>query len=347
MGLLHTQRISNLHNIRKLAYLISAANSKNFFDARSTADHIFQGSRAVRSPEVTDFIKKVFEDQLLDRGLNKSDNLSEFKNLFTNWIAAHESSTVSGLDQYQMDFSAGTTQSFDSFYLRHRNRKFRCYTGEYFYHLKTWISNQINWSFITEDDPVSSNDAVVISMPFCDTGSLHPEYDQLISVCEQLGVPVLVDCCYYPISGDVKIDVSSSCIDTVSFSLSKAFPIANLRIGVRYTRNTIDGQKLHDIINYNNNLSAYIGARIIDEFPSDYIYNKYKHKQMIVCDYFGLVPGNSVMFAVGNAEWNQYSRRNLLDRYQLDMDPSKFNNRVSLVSVFENWNLFEEIKNET
>ena len=184
-------------------------------------------------------------------------------------------------------------------------------------------------------------------MPFCDTGSLHPEYDQLISVCEQLGVPVLVDCCYYPISGNVKIDVSSTCRDTVSFSLSKAFPVANLRIGVRYTRNTIDGQKLHDTINYNNNLSAYIGSRIIDEFSSDYIYNKYKHKQMIVCDYFNLVPGNSVVFAVGNADWNQYSRRNLLDRYQLNMDPAKFNNRVSLVSIFEHWNLFEEIKNET
>jgi hypothetical protein len=116
---------------------------------------------------------------------------------------------------------------------------------------------------------------------------------------------------------------------------------------VRYTRNTVDGQKLHDTINYNNNLSAYIGARIIDEFSSDYIYNKYKDKQMIVCDYFDLMPGNSVVFAVGNDEWNQYSRRNLLDRYQLDMDPSKFNNRVSLVSVFEHWNLFEEIKNET
>ena len=347
MDSLATARILNLHNIRKLAYLISAANSKNFFDARTTADYIFQGSRAVRSLEVTDFIKNIFENQLLNNGLSMPGNLSKFKKLFTNWLQTHKTSTVIGLDQYQPDFSAGTTQSFDSFYLRHRNRKFRCYTGEYFYHLKTWISNQLDWSFITKDDPIGENDAVVISMPFCDTGSLHPEYDQLISTCEKLGVPVLVDCCYYPISGDISIDVTSECIDTVSFSLSKAFPVANLRIGVRYTRNTIDGQKLHDNINYNNTLSAYIGSRIIEKFPSDYIYNQYKDQQMSVCDYFGLVPGDSVMFAVGNTDWNQYSRRNLLDVYQLNIDPSKFKNRVSLVSIFEHWNLFEEIKNET
>ena len=297
--------------------------------------------------QVNDFIKKLFDNYLLDNGLNKLDNLSKFKNLFTNWVQAHESSTVIGLDQYQIDFSAGTTQSFDSFYLRHRNRKFRCYTGEYFYHLKTWISNQIDWSFITHDDPISHNDAVVISMPFCDTGSLHPDYEQLISTCEKLDVPVLVDCCYYPISGNIEIDVSSDCIDTVSFSLSKAFPVANLRIGVRYTKNIFDGQKLHDTINYNNTLSAYVGSRIIDEFSSDYIYNKYKDRQMSVCDYFGLVPSNSVMFAVGDADWNQYSRRNLLNMYQLNIDPAMFKNRVSLVSVFEHWNLFEKIKNET
>ena len=336
-----------MRKIKQLAYLISAANSKNFFDARSTANHIFQGSRSIRDLEVIEFIKNIFEDDLLSHGLNNWNNLSKFKNSFTNWLQTHKSSTVIGLDQYQIDFSAGTTQSFDSFYIRHRNRKFRCYTGEYFYHLKTWNSNQINWSFITDDDPIGHNDAVVISMPFCDSGSLHPDYDQLIDICERLNVPVLVDCCYYPISGGVEIDVTSRCIDTVSFSLSKAFPVANLRIGIRYTRDTFDGQKLHDTIHYNNTLSAYIGSKIIDNFSSDYIYHKYQDKQQSVCDYFGLVPGNSVVFAVGNSSWDQYSRRNLLDQYQLNIDPSKFNNRVSLVSIFENWNLFEKIKYET
>jgi hypothetical protein len=109
----------------------------------------------------------------------------------------------------------------------------------------------------------------------------------------------------------------------------------------------MDGQKLHDTINYNNTLSAYIGSRLIDEFSSDYIYNKYRQQQMAVCEYFALIPGNSVLFAVGDSDWNQYSRHNLLHMYQLGMDPSKFKNRVSLVSIFEHWNLFEEMKNET
>jgi hypothetical protein len=336
-----------LHNIRKLAYLIAVKHTTNFFDARSTANNIFQGSRAVNDSLVNSFLQDVFKDDLLAKGLNDRNNLTNFKTSFTNWIQAHKSNTVQGLDQYQIDYSAGTTQCFDSFYFRHRHRRFRCYTGEYFYHLKTWISNQVNWSFITDSDPVGKDDAVIISMPFCDTGSLHPDYDSLINCCEQLGVPVLVDCCYYPISGGLDIDVSSTCIDTVAFSLSKAFPIANLRIGVRYTRNIFDGQKLHDSINYNNTLSAYVGLQLIRRFSSDYIYQTYQHKQKTVCDYFELTPGNAVMFAVGDSNWNQYSRRNLLNAYQLNLAPENFNNRVSLVSMFENWDCFLQIQNET
>lgn len=336
-----------MHNIRKLAYLISVKTAKNFFDARSLANNVFQGSRAVRNSSVTNFLKDIFEDDLISKGLNNYNSLAVFKKSFTDWIQAHSSNTIHGLDQYQIDYSAGTTQSFDSFYFRHKNRRFRCYAGEYFYHLKTWTSNQVNWSFITDSDPVDKDDAVVISMPFCDTGSLHPEYDRLIDNCEQLDVPVLVDCCYYPISGGVDIDVSSTCIDSVAFSLSKAFPVANLRIGVRYTRDTFDGQKLHDSINYNNNLSAYIGVQLINRFSSDYIHKIYQDKQKIVCDYFGLIPGNSVVFAVGDSNWDQYSRRNLLNAYQLKLDPANFNNRVSLVSIFENWDSFLQIQNET
>ena len=337
----------NLHNIRKLAYSITVKNAKNFFDARSLANNVFQGSRAVRNSSVINILKDIFEDNLLSNGLNDYNSLTNFKKSFTDWIQAHNSNTIHGLDQYQIDYSAGTTQSFDSFYFRHRNRRFRCYTGEYFYHLKTWISNQVNWSFITNDDPITKNDAVIISMPFCDTGSLHPEYNNLINTCEQLGVPVLIDCCYYPISGNVNIDVSSTCIDSVAFSLSKAFPVANLRIGVRYTRDIFDGQKLHDRINYNNNLSAHIGLQLISRFSSDYIYNTYQDKQKTVCNYFGLIPGNSVVFAVGDSNWDQYSRRNLLNAYQLKLDYANFNNRVSLVSMFENWDSFLQIQNET
>ena len=277
---------------------------------------------------------------------SKLDHLTNFINEFTPWLN-QSSSNVNGLENFEADFSSGTTQAFDSFYFRHREKRFRCLVGEYFYHIKTWTSNKVNWSFISDNDPLIPGDAMIISLPFCDTGHLVDDYLTLLSKCNELGIPVLIDCCYYTISGNINIDVDFPCIDTVTFSLSKAFPIAQHRIGVRYTRSNIfDGQKLHHSINYNNYLSAYVGLEFIKNFSADYIYNKYRLKQQEVSEFFNLDSSSCVLFAIGDHSWNQYSRKNLLSAYQLDFNPSLFANRICLNPVYENWDLFKAFKNE-
>jgi hypothetical protein len=336
----------NLH--KKLAWLISAREHKNFYSCRNQAGLLFQGSRAVQDPAVVDHIKEIFSQDLRTLGLNQRSNLSIFKEFMHRWIAQHTSSQLQGLDQYRIDFASGTTQSFDSFYYRHRQLRMRCFVGEYFYHLKTWTSNGTPWSFVTEHDPLVPGDALVVSLPFCDTGTVLPDLDSILDLCNSAGIPVLIDACYYPISGNISADLAHDCVDTVAFSLSKAFPIANLRIGIRYTKpNIFDGQALHDSINYNNTLGAYVGLELIKKFSCDYIYNTYKDRQQEVCEFFDLEPSDSVLFAIGDQRWKQYNRANLLDAYQLTLDADQFKNRISLVSIFDNWDLFEFIKYET
>lgn len=302
---------------------------------------MFQGSRAVRDPQTQESVSNLLKSDL--SSTMKIDYLKEFETTFSSWLLAHSTNKIHGLDQFVPSFSTGTTQGFDSFYLRHRQRRFRCFVGEYFYHLKNWLANSIEWEFITDVDSITDNDAVVISSPFCDTGNAHPRYKELLDRCEQLGIPVLVDCAYYPISGEMNIDLKYQCIDTVCFSLSKAFPVAQLRIGVRYTRpNIFDGQSLHASINYNHNLSAYIGLELMQRFGSDYVYNQYLSQQQEVCKLLpGLEASKSVIFAVGDSSWNDYSRANLLKEYQLDFSPDLFVNRICLNAVYENWDIWK------
>lgn len=277
-----------------------------------------------------------------------TDFLRKFELTFSDWLLAHSTNKIHGLEKFVPNFSTGTTQGFDSFYLRHRTKHFRCFVGEYFYHLKTWQANTIEWDFITNDRPIQEGDAVVISAPFCDTGSLHAQHRDLLAQCEELNIPVLIDCCYYPISGNIELDLNYNCIDTICFSLSKAFPVATMRIGMRYTREDIfDGQSLHSSINYNNNICAAIGLKVINTFSSDYIYNTYVDKQKEVCSILpGLTASNCAIFAVGDQTWDQYSRANLLKDYQLTFDPKLFTNRICLNSIYENWDLWNKYKNE-
>lgn len=337
-----------LKRAKQLSWVIATRNNTDFRDIRSQANLLLQGSRAIQDCAVLEHLHDIFNQDLLDTGVNRGANLTEFVSTMRPWLEQHSTNTVTGLDQYQADFSSGTTQAFDSFYYRHRQRKMRCFVGEYFYHLKTWFSTNTNWSFITESDPLIEGDALVISAPFCDTGNMYTNMSEILLRCEQLNIPVLVDCCYYTISGNINIDVTSPAIDTVAFSLSKAFPVANLRIGVRYTRpGTFDGQQLHHSINYNNTLSAGIGLKLIKQFGSGHVYNTYQARQQEVCKYLGLEASNSVLFALGDSGWSCYNRNNLLQSYSLDLDPDQFQNRISLVSIFDNWDLFEIIKNET
>ena len=349
MGLPVTQRISNLlDRAQQLSWAIAAREHIDFFSSREQVGFVLQGSRAVDPPEISRFIREIFSQDLLENGLKRWQNINDFVHSMPAWIAQNTMNKITGLDQYQVDFSAGTTQSFDSFYYRHRLRRMRCFVGEYFYHLKTWISNDTPWSMISESDPLSVGDALVVSLPFCDTGSQLENFDQVLERCNQLGIPVLVDCCYYPISYGIRADLSADCIDTVTFGLSKAFTVARLRIGVRFTKPGIfDGQKLHDSIHYNNSLSAWIGLKIIQQFSSDYVTRLYQTKQQQICAYLGLTPSQSVIFAIGDQSWSKYNRSNLLHTYKLDLDAEQFQNRICLSAIYNHWDLFAHLQNET
>lgn len=327
-----------MNNGEELAWLISTNKNKNFFKSREESRHLFQGSRAVRNTSVLELCDLIKKDNV-----TTTTNLKTFEITFLNWLQNHSSNTVDGLEKFNPNFSNGTTQAFDSFYLRNSDRRFRCFVGEYFYHLKSWISIKKQWAFIDDLTDIKENDAVVISAPFCDTGSMHPRYQDLLKVCTQMGVPVLIDCCYYPISGNVQLNFNHECIDTVCFSLSKAFPVANYRIGVRYTRPDIyDGQSLLSEINYNNEYSAILGLGLIQSFRSDFVYTEYQKKQKEICSTLsGLTPSDCSIFAIGNDDWKQYSRKNLLNKYGLQFDPAIFTNRICLNPIYENWDLYK------
>ena len=331
------------HIGRRFAIAMAKAQNPhaNFWSVRSAVNGYYIGSRVDRDPAVEALLTANIKSQDVIHAANSSDQLQKLEQRFSAWIQTHATSTITGLSEYQPDYSEGSTQAFDSFYFRHRHRRFRCFAGEYFYHLKTWISNGVDWSFISESDPLMHGDALVLSVPFCDTVSPIKNNDLLMSMCEAQNIPVLLDLCYWPISHDLHVDLCYTCIDTVAFSLSKAWPVGTARIGMRYTRpSTFDGQKLHHSIGYNNNLGALIGNVLLDNFEPDWIYTSRQTKYKTVCEIFNLQSTNSVNFGIGDSSWNRYNRRELLKSYQLDFDPGLFVNRICVNRVYQHWDLF-------
>ena len=160
------------------------------------------------------------------------------------------------------------TEAFDKFYMRNRTRRFRCFKGEYMYHQLSWRNNWPDWKYIDSFNlDIEYNDAVVVSMPFADTGGVHSEYHELMSKCSSLGVPVLIDSAYFGMCAGIDFIYNYDCITDIAFSLSKTFPVANLRIGMRLTRvDDDDSAFVYHKTNYTNRISAGIGLGLMNQF---------------------------------------------------------------------------------
>jgi hypothetical protein len=324
---------------RKFGYWIAVRENQHcdFFQARRRSSGLYIGSRINYDPNFT--LPSIGN---LENIITSSDQLKKFEAGFLPWLQQHKTSKVHGLDQFQADYSEGTTQAFDSFYTRHRTKRFRCFVGEYFYHLKVWQSCNFDWAWTNGQD-LEPGDALVLSVPFCDTVVPHKDLDKLLDQCSQKSIPVLLDLCYYTISEHVEVNANHQCVDTVAFSLSKAWPVSTARIGMRYTRpNIFDGQKLHCSIGYNNNLGAAIGNAVLDSYAPDWLVDQRSRQYPVVCTLLGLSPTSSVNFGIGNDLWNNHSRRELLSNYGLSFDPSLFVNRICLNKIYQHWDLFRK-----
>lgn len=263
-------------------------------------------------------------EQLATAKLNISSVLADehivdtFCKSYLEWVKAGKNNTIVGIDQFPFfAYSQGTTEAFDKFYIKNHKRRFRCFRGEYMYHQLAWRNSWPDWKFI-EDEPLASNDAVVISLPFSDTGNKHISHDDVLKRCNELNIPVLIDCAYYSVSSGIEFDFTHKCITDITFSLSKVFPVAHARIGMRLTRQDDDDILfVYQKSSYTNRLGATIGNLFLENYSSDYVVNTYKEKQELFCKILDVVPSNTVLFGLGTTGWEMYSRGGSTNRLGL------------------------------
>ena len=268
----------------------------------------FRGGRAIPDLQVKSFWKNIDADELSNVITNNTNTAETFVDTFDEWIRGSKLNNIKGLLNYKT-FIAGTSQAFDTFWMRHHDKRFRCFQGEFFYHKANWKKFH-KWEYIDNRD-IAWGDAVVISYPFSDYCKEHSEMKNILDRCEKSKVPVLIDCAYYVIAKDLDFDFSNySCVEDIVFSLSKGFYQANkLRAGIRYSRYFRDD----NIDMYNeweqlNHVGAYLGTKLLNEFPPDYAVNLFRDRQLKYCEEHNLTPADCVSFAFGGNEYQDLNR---------------------------------------
>lgn len=239
-----------------------------------------------------------------------------FTNNFYSWINSSKNNNLLGLDYFtNQKIIAGTIQAFDHWYWKHKDKTIRFFKGEFMYH-QAVLKNGGNFAFI-EDSMLKENDAVVISVPFSDWGKQRDDLEYYLTNCSALNIPVLLDFAYYPCAKNINLDVSKfSCIDTIAFSISKAFNGAEfLRVGMRLEKqDNDDGIDVFNSVKMQNRVSLGIVNELIKNFSVDYNWNTYSKEYKQVCQELNLKETDCIMFGTGNEEWKHMNRGTKINR---------------------------------
>lgn len=246
--------------------------------------------------------------------INFSSEKNKFFEKYSHWMVSSHPN-IKGMQEYtKACFTNGTSESFAQFYLRYReNKRLRLMKGEYFYHqmMKAlyYPKHQFAW---LDDDEIREGDFVLISVPFGDTGNVPEILEHLLCECDEKQVPVMLDLAYINLAKNLSIDLTHPCIEYVVSSLSKVFPVEHFRIGIRLQKEMYEDQiyvineDLHDYINF---LSLKLGLDMMNHFSADWLYNKYKDKQIEFCEELNLTPSSCVTLGIDyNNLYPEYNR---------------------------------------
>jgi len=273
-------------------------------------DKPFGGAWSVHDPETVEFVK--------NNTISYPDvNLKLFLDDYAQWATTGHN--LRGIDDYNdLSYCNGTTEAFDKFYHKHRDRRLRLWRGEYFYHqiqAREIYSNNFSW---IDDEPVGPMDVVVVSAPFSDTGNVPYKYDSVLAQCENLGVPVLIDMAYLNLTKNFTIDLSYKCIQTVTTSMSKVFPVETHRIGIRMNRHSVDdtlSAYTNNSVPYVNSTSVHLGHQLIKQYNNLWLYYRYKFAQDKMCAQTDVVASDCVIFGIDvQDKWSEYNRGALTNR---------------------------------
>lgn len=239
--------------------------------------------------------------------------LKTYLDTFTAWVCA-SSNNIIGLDSFeQKTFCHGTVQAFDHFYLRHAGKCVRFFTGEFAYH-RICVKNSYRWAYLDSD--ISKDDIVVISAPFSDLGSVHPDTETILDLCDKLNVPVLIDMAYICISKDSTINLQHPCIETVTSSLSKSFFGAQfLRAGIRWQRKYHDdGIDMANEAEMLPLINMQLALEHFSCYDLDWNWRTYGGIYHDVIRELDLQPTNCVIFGLGGDQYRDYNRGNKTNR---------------------------------
>ena len=255
-----------------------------------------RGARPIQSREILQWHLKYS---------HKDCTLTEYESSWRQWLQNSDNKIITGLEEFShCDYTQGTSQTFDHFLLKHCAREIVIFPGEFQYH-------QCAGRHLTFNDNITENSAVIISVPFSDTGKIHNKLHDTLYKCNQINVPVCLDLAYWGISKDMELHLEEfTCVTEITSSLSKPFfTLEQHRVGVRFCRSYAnDGISMTNEVGMHNSYSVGLGIHHMNRFSCDFMWKTYSDAYYKTCYNLNLQPTDTIIFGLGGDEYQEYNR---------------------------------------
>jgi hypothetical protein len=228
-------------------------------------------------------------------GIYDTDLVSRYCLAYKDWILSTKLNSIQGLEKFDhIAYSNGTTESFDKFRLRHKEKTLKVLKDEYLYHQLYLGATAIN-----DISELKKGDAFVMSAPFAKTGEIYPLSETILDTCDSLEIPVLIDSAFFGFCGNLSFNYDHPCIEDVAFSLSKIFSSVSLfRIGIRFSKISNDSLADFSKEGYVNRFGAGVGIELLKQYGPDHLFETYRKTQLDFCERLDLYPSNTVVFGI-------------------------------------------------
>lgn len=264
-----------------------------------------KGAFAIQDPditaELTDFCKSTYEwkDLFVNNGVHPIQQ--QYKQTFYKWIKDSEHNNINGLENFNhTTITNGTSEAFAMFMMKHNTKRIRFFRGDFMMHKIASNNMEMDWEFIDAGmkNDIMVGDAIIMSCPFSDTGEEHENMQHALVRATQLNCPVLIDMAYFGMCKNINIDLNMPCIETVTFSLGKTFPLIGARAGIRFQKEIIDDPvNFANQVGIVNNLGCMIGNFAMEAWNADYIPNKYGEAYTRFCEDNDISTTKCMLFA--------------------------------------------------
>lgn len=261
-----------------------------------------------------------FIDHLKEHFFNNIDESTihleqdTFLDLYPEWIASSKLNSFRGLERENFPYrfvSLGVTQAMDwwHYYCSANDLRLRMYRGEYPYNRDVLLEDWTRDRYI-DDEQLMPGDAVIVSIPFSGNGGKHDRWDELMMTCNDLDIPVFVDCAWFGTCFGIDVNLKEPCIKMVGFSTGKGLSCGNWRSGIVFSQIEDCSLAMQTEWRHGIHLNVAIANELMRNFSPDTMPKKYKESHVAICEHYGLTPSNTIHIATApdTDEWSSFHR---------------------------------------